>query len=266
MENTDLLKKIGLILAILIVLAAIILLITFLIGGSNRMLSSDELAQQHTQIALEISNQQTAAALTSTAALYLTLGVPMPTETPFLIPTDGILGKETRTPPSTNIPGATLMPPGIGQPTQTPNPPILQPTITKTIPLLPGQPTYTLTATKQPTTIPTQATGWGGEWTAWVADTADNYQSGVMKLTENGSDISGTVQLPNGVINLSGKITEDGKQVFGNYSSNMGSGLFFWERQGNYSLVIGNRNNKNGFCAVRPGMEKPDPCMMYSVQ
>ena len=266
MEKMDLLKKVGIIVAAVVVLLALILLLTFVIGGPTRALSSKELAQQHTRIALEIEIRQTAQAKTSTAELYLTLGVPMPTETPFLIPTEGALGRETRTPAGTAIGGGTLMPPGVDQPTIPVSPPVNQLTRTSTIPLLPGQPTFTPSATTKPAGTATQATDWGGEWSAWLADASGNYQKGTMSLTLNGSSLQGKAQFPGDTLTLSGKMEED-MLVYGKYTSLTGSGPFFWYPQEPYKVFIGNLSfNERGFCAARPGAEMPDPCHMNSIQ
>ena len=59
-------------LAALIVVAAVILLLTLVINGPNRMLTSEELALEQTRIAQEIVLKQTEVAKTSAAGLYLT--------------------------------------------------------------------------------------------------------------------------------------------------------------------------------------------------
>ena len=206
-EKRTLLKQIGILLAALIVIVAIVLLMTFVIGGSNRMLTSEELAMEQTRIALEIAIKQTEVAQTSTAGLYLTLGVPFPTETPFIVSTSGALGKDTSTPTTENT-GigfvTTLLPPSRQT---TPNL-TLTPISNRTNDLTGWLgPTKTLVVTTIPTT--NADSFWQGEWVAFYTN-PDKMVPGFLTTSVSGKTISAEVFFVDGVeISLSGEISAD---------------------------------------------------------
>ena len=260
------LKQGGIVLAALVVIVAIIVLVTFVLGGSNRMLTSEELALEQTRIALNIYIKQTEVALTSTAGLYLTLGVPMPTETPFMVPTSGALGRDTRTPTAEDASGGNGIVTGPGQRTQasqTGTLPAAQQTQAQTATLAAGQPTWTPTTTTPTGPADTQPTGWGGEWIAWYGAEWEDIQTGVMSVTVSGRNLSAVVELIGGTMTLTGEITEDGQQVYGEYTFTTGAGVFFWELIENGTQFWGNADNNRNFCAARPGQAQPEQCGFY---
>lgn len=248
MDKQQLLKQGGIILAGLVVIVAIILLVTFVIGGSNRMLTSEELALEQTRIALNIYIKQTEIAQTSTAGLYLTLGVPFPTETPFVVPTSGALGKATSTPISENttIGVETIL-----------TPPGLLDNSVLTITLLPIRtnnptgwlgPTKTLAITSNPTT--SSNSFWQGEWVAFYTNLG-GMTAGFLTTTVSGKIISGEVIFVDGFeITLSGEISEDEQNVSGTYTGSEGSGVFYWQRYEGFQFG-GNLDSNAGFCATR---------------
>ena len=245
MEKNQVLKQIGLVLALVVVVIAVIVVLTFVINGPSRRLTSEELALEQTRIALNIFIKQTEVAASATAGLYLTLGVPFPTETPFIVPTRGALGKPTST-PSPEITGAvfvtTLQPRG----TQNPN-----------VTFIPGRTndlTGSLGSTRTPT-IPANATSssdsfWQGEWVAF------SYGSGVMTpgvltIVVAGDKITGDVAFTNNdEISLSGDVSQDEMSVTGTYSGTKGSGVFYWQRH-DESHFGGNFDDASGFCGTR---------------
>lgn len=271
MDRKRVFKQVGIVLAVLLLIVVLILLLTFMINGPNRMLTSEELALEQTRISLEIFIKQTEVARTSAAELYLTLGVPLPTGTPFQVPTSGALGRPLISSPApvstSGAAAANTMPGQRTQSARTATPaPNTQPTLTRTVTLAPGQPTLTLTATASPTTTATPPTGWGGQWSAWFGAEFEDIQSGEMNLTVSGSSINGAAQFPGGQMTLTGEITADGQQVYGEYTYAAESGEFFWELVEDEAQFHGNADNNKRFCAARPGVPQPEQCGYYFEQ
>lgn len=247
-------------LAALIVVAAVILLLTLVINGPNRMLTSEELALEQTRIAQEIVLKQTEIAKTSAAGLYLTLGVPIPTETPFVIPTGGALGQPTRTSTSSFSSEAndamtqSVIRTAVSQPgTAT----LISQFQTSTALSVPGKLTATPTITASPNP---GLSGWDGEWTAYFDDQGA-ITKGYLDITVSDDEIEATASFDGGLILFSGTIDSGGTHVDGTYTSEDGSGDFYW-RLLNENELGGNLNLRFGICANKKNNPVSNPCFV----
>jgi hypothetical protein len=253
------LKQVGIVLAVAVVVLALILLLTFVINGPSRMLTSEELALEQTRISLNIFIKQTEVAGTSTAGLYLTLGVPFPTETPFIVPTSGSLGRPitvkspdsgTRVAISTSsIISTTAEVKNIKTSTQVQSPITITPT-----------PSPSMTS-KPPNNL---YTWWAGEWNPYYLE-AGALTGGDLTITVKGDSITGNVEFHDGYpMVLSGEVSMDGKRVTGTYTSKEGSGQFYWERI-NDEQFGGNLDGDKGFCATRNKNIETNKCLIQQI-
>ena len=250
-------------LAAVIIFVVTALLVWRWIADSTRMLSSRELSLEQTRISLEVFIRQTELARTSEAGLYLTLGVPFPTATPFIVPTSGALGRPTAAPPPAGTPpsGAVSSPPPGTQPGQLP----ATATPTRTPTLAPGQPTHTLTFTPSPTTAAPPPTGWGGEWTVYFGGDWEDLRIGKVNVTVSGRSLTGSGTVDGDNLSLTGQLTEDGQQVYGQYILDGTPGEFFWQ-QGEPGQFGGNMKGNLRFCGSRAGLPQPETCGIYFLQ
>ena len=128
------------------------------------------------------------------------------------------------------------------------------PTFTRT-------PTSGLTATPRPSTTTTQTSGWGGTWTAWLEQADGSYQTGILTVIVNGSDITGELTLGARKMTLVGKLYENDTVISGVFSLSPQSGRFYWKTLSSQQFG-GNTENLLAFCAARQGSQKPDPCVI----
>lgn len=255
-------------LAVAVVVLALILVLTFALNGPSRMLSSKELALEQTRIALNIFIKQTEVARTSTAGLYLTLGVPFPTETPFIVPTSGSLGRPPRM-VSIDAKAGNGAEAGLGQRTQAgllvTSSAGAQQTQALTATPAPGQPTLTPTATVTPSATATQPEGWGGEWTMYFGGDWEELTIGEADVTVTGRTLSATGVFGGDNMTMSGELTEDGQQVYGEFSLNGVTGSFFWQltEPGQFG---GNMQGNLQFCGSKGDLPQPELCGIYFEQ
>jgi len=120
-----------------------------------------------------------------------------------------------------------------------------------------NMPTATRTAT--PTRTRTLQTGWGGEWTAYLAQPDGSYQSGRLIVSISGDSVTGVFDNGGITMNMEGSFQIDKTFVSGDYTSPSDSGSFKWRIQEDLYL-IGNINNEWAFCAAREGFPQPNPC------
>lgn len=234
-------------LAVAVVVLTLILLLTFFINGPTRMLTSEELALEQTRISLNIFIKQTEVASTSTAGLYLTLGVPFPTETPFIVPTSGSLGKPTRTatPISTSDRSGT---PRVSNST------VKTPIIVNTRPYQNatspgGQFGMTDTATSPSNTETKPSSFWQGEWISYHFQ--NKFKAGILTTTVTGNTVTGNVNFIDGSeLSLTGAISLDENSVTGNYTGTDRTGSFYWQKI-DKAQFGGNTDNTEAFCATQ---------------
>lgn len=269
MKKISVFKQVGIVLAVAVVVLALILVLTYALNGPARMLTSKELALEQTRIALNIFIKQTEVARTSTAGLYLTLGVPFPTETPFIVPTSGSLGRPPSMSTGTGAQAGSGAVAGPGQRTQEALPlttsAAVQQTQALTATPAPGQPRLTATATMTPSTLATQPEGWGGEWTMYFGGDWEELTIGEANVTVSGKTLSATGVFGGDNMTMSGELTEDGQQVYGEFSLNGVTGSFFWQltEPGQFG---GNMQGNLRFCGSKGDLPQPELCGIYFEQ
>lgn len=117
----------------------------------------------------------------------------------------------------------------------------------------------TATRTTTPTRTRTPQTGWGGEWTAYLAQPDGSYQSGRLIVSISGDSVTGVFDNGGITMNMEGSFQIDKTFVSGNYTRPSDSGRFKWMIRED-SFIIGNINNEWAFCAAREGFPQPNPC------
>ncbi len=269
MNQKSTLKKIGVVLAAAVVILALIVMLTFVINGPAHMLTSKEIALEQTRISLHILIKQTEVARTSTAELYLTLGVPFPTETPLIVPTSGSLGKPFGTLNPANNADGRVAEGGLGQPAQTGLPlsdsvlpQSTQPPFTATAT---GHPAQNRTATATPAPSANPLAGWNGKWTVYFGADWEELTIGEVNVTVSGTRLNAVGDFSHGHMTISGEISADGQQVTGDYSFNGVSAPFFWQLYGPGQFG-GNMAGSRQFCGSKGNLPKPEACGIYFEQ
>lgn len=110
------------------------------------------------------------------------------------------------------------------------------------------------------TTTPEQQTGWEGEWTVWFEQEDGAYISGEITINISATDLAGNGILGGIEYTFEG-FAPDEWRVHGSWTSSSNSGSFIWEMLSDGQFG-GRRDGSFGFCGVRPGLTKPDPCFI----
>lgn len=124
-------------------------------------------------------------------------------------------------------------------------------------------PTATRTRTPLPANTATQQvqTGWAGEWIIYMEQVDGSYQTGLMNVTVNGTDISANAIVGSSQYQFEGIIYAEDEQASGPYQSESATGYYWWllVSEGQFGGMF---DQQFGFCGARAGVEMPDPCYL----
>ena len=117
-------------------------------------------------------------------------------------------------------------------------------------------PTFTLT----PTDTPANETGWAGEWTVFWGQSDASYKPGLMMVNLDGLDLTASVTIDGKTYLFDGILNQSLLAVVGSWSGSGESGNFYWQTS-NGGQFSGNLDRELGFCGIRGGGDRPEPCI-----
>jgi len=145
------------------------------------------------------------------------------------------------------------------QPTR---PVLIPPTATRTQVSAAATPTATRTPLPATATATQQVqTSWAGEWIIYMEQADGSYQTGLMNVTVNGTDISANAIVGSSQYQFAGIIYAEDEQASGPYQSESATGYYWWllVSEGQFGGMF---DQQFGFCGARAGVEMPDPCYL----
>ena len=120
--------------------------------------------------------------------------------------------------------------------------------------------THTATFTISPTSTSGTETGWAGEWNVFWEQPDASYKQGLMVINLDGLDLAASVTIDQEDFTFEGILNQNMITAVGSWSGSGESGSFYWAISdgGNF---LGNLDRELGFCGIRSGGDRPEPCI-----